>query len=116
MPVWEAGFIPRLPMLVPMLRAALDKGNVLESWIGMMHDELARSEAERGPKLASLLRKAHTLKGSASTVGLNALSHLAHVTEELFKLLDKLEDLDAVQKVYANFEVSDEVMEKLAED
>jgi len=33
--------------------------------------------------------------------------------EKLFRLLEKLEDLDDVQKVYANFEVSDEVMEQL---
>lgn len=35
------------------------------------------------------------------------------VAEKLFRLIDILEDLDDVQKVYANFEVSDEVMEKL---
>jgi len=31
------------------------------------------------------------------------------------RLIDSLEDLDDVQKVYANFEVSDEVMEKLSQ-
>jgi len=36
------------------------------------------------------------------------------VAGTLFKLLDQLEDLDDVQKVYANFEISDDVMEKLA--
>lgn len=36
------------------------------------------------------------------------------VAEKLLKLIDMLEDLDDVQKVYANFELSDEVMEKLA--
>ncbi|MCD4828150.1 MAG: YebC/PmpR family DNA-binding transcriptional regulator [Candidatus Cloacimonetes bacterium] len=38
------------------------------------------------------------------------------VAGKLFRLLEKLEDLDDVQKVYANFEVSDEVMERLAAD
>jgi len=38
------------------------------------------------------------------------------VAEKLFKLLDKLEDCDDVQKVYANFEVSDEVMERLEQN
>ncbi|MCD4819601.1 MAG: YebC/PmpR family DNA-binding transcriptional regulator [Candidatus Cloacimonetes bacterium] len=36
--------------------------------------------------------------------------------EKLFRLLDFMEDLDDVQKVYANYEVSDEVMAKLAEN
>lgn len=36
------------------------------------------------------------------------------VAEKLLKLIDMLEDLDDVQKVYANFELSDEVMERLA--
>jgi YebC/PmpR family DNA-binding regulatory protein len=35
------------------------------------------------------------------------------VAEKLLKLIDKLEDLDDTQKVYANFEISDEVMDKL---
>ena len=35
------------------------------------------------------------------------------VAEKLLKLLDKLEDLDDVQKVYANFEISDDVMNNL---
>jgi transcriptional/translational regulatory protein YebC/TACO1 len=32
---------------------------------------------------------------------------------KLFKLVDALEDLDDVQNVYANYDVSDEVMEKI---
>lgn len=35
---------------------------------------------------------------------------------KLLKLIDMLEDLDDVQKVYANFEISDEVMEKLNQE
>lgn len=35
------------------------------------------------------------------------------VAEKLLKLLDNLEDLDDVQKVYANFEISEDVMENL---
>ncbi len=38
------------------------------------------------------------------------------VAEKLFRLLDQLDDLDDVQKVWANYEVSDEVMEKLNEE
>ena len=35
------------------------------------------------------------------------------VAEKLLKLIDKLEDLDDVQKVYANFEISDEVLDRI---
>lgn len=35
------------------------------------------------------------------------------VAEKLLRLIDMLEDLDDVQKVYANFELSDEVLETL---
>ncbi len=35
------------------------------------------------------------------------------VAEKLLNLIDKLEDCDDVQKVYANFEISDEVLENL---
>ena len=35
------------------------------------------------------------------------------IAEKVLKLMDKLEDLDDVQKVYANFEISEEVMDKL---
>lgn len=38
------------------------------------------------------------------------------VAARLLKLLDKLEDLEDVQMVYTNFEISDEVMERLSED
>jgi len=38
------------------------------------------------------------------------------VAARLLKLLDKLEDLDDVQKVYSNCEISEEVMERLSED
>ena len=32
---------------------------------------------------------------------------------KVFRLVDALEDLDDVQNVYANFDVSDEIMEEL---
>lgn len=38
------------------------------------------------------------------------------VAEKLLNLLDKIEDLDDVQKVYANFEISEEVMERITAD
>jgi transcriptional/translational regulatory protein YebC/TACO1 len=38
------------------------------------------------------------------------------VAEKLMRLIEMIEDLDDVQKVYANFEFSDEVMSKLAKE
>ncbi len=38
------------------------------------------------------------------------------VAEKLLNLLDKIEDLDDVQKVYANFEISEDVMERITAD
>jgi len=38
------------------------------------------------------------------------------VAPKLLKLIDMLEDLDDVQKVYANYEISDEVMAELSQD
>ena len=36
------------------------------------------------------------------------------VASKIMKLIDMLEDLDDVQKVYANFELSDEVIAELS--
>ncbi len=36
------------------------------------------------------------------------------VAEKLFKLIDMMEDLDDVQKVYTNLEVSDSTIDRLA--
>ncbi len=36
--------------------------------------------------------------------------------EQILKLMDALEDLDDVQKVYANFDVPDDIMERLGEE
>jgi len=38
------------------------------------------------------------------------------VAPKLLKLIDMLEDLDDVQKIYANYEISDEVMAELSQD
>ena len=38
------------------------------------------------------------------------------VAEKLFRLIDKLDDLDDVQKIYSNLEVSDETIKRLSED
>ena len=43
----------------------------------------------------------------------NTIDCNEEVAQKLFKLIDVLEDNDDVQNVYANFEVSDEIMERL---
>lgn len=43
----------------------------------------------------------------------NTIDCNEEVAQKLFKLIDLLEDNDDVQNVYANFEVSDEIMERL---
>ena len=35
------------------------------------------------------------------------------IASQILKLLDKLEEHDDVQNVYANFDISDEIMQKL---
>ena len=39
-----------------------------------------------------------------------------NVAAKLFRLIDQLEDLDDVQKIYSNLEVSDETIKRLSED
>ncbi len=36
-----------------------------------------------------------------------------HTAGKVFRLIDALEDCDDVQNVYANYDVSDEVMERI---
>ena len=38
----------------------------------------------------------------------------AEAAEKVLKFMDALDDLDDVQNVYANFDIADEVMEKLS--
>jgi len=44
----------------------------------------------------------------------NTIRLEAGKAEQMLKLMEKLEDNDDVQNVYANFDISDEVMEKLS--
>ncbi|MGE3172135.1 MAG: hypothetical protein AB7O97_05865 [Planctomycetota bacterium] len=37
----------QLPLLVPLLQRALDDGNVLESWVALLQQEISRPEAQR---------------------------------------------------------------------
>ncbi len=43
----------------------------------------------------------------------NTIRMEAGKAEQMLKLMEKLEDNDDVQNVYANFDIPDEIMEKL---
>ncbi len=58
-------------------------------------------------KLGYRIIKAELTRVAKSTVNADA------VAEKLLKLIEKIEDLDDVQKVYANWDISDEVLEKV---
>ncbi|MCB5250301.1 MAG: YebC/PmpR family DNA-binding transcriptional regulator [Candidatus Cloacimonadales bacterium] len=61
-------------------------------------------------ELGYKINKAELTRVPKSTVNADS------VAEKLLNLIEKLEDLDDVQKVYANFDISDEVFEKLSLD
>jgi len=69
----------------------------------------------------------HTVLGNMEALGFPILNaeltrvpkntvNADDVAEKLMRLIEMIEDLDDVQKVYANFEFSDEVMAKLAQE
>ncbi|MCP4178260.1 MAG: YebC/PmpR family DNA-binding transcriptional regulator [bacterium] len=66
----------------------------------------ALEEAEITPEEANLARKPE------NTVKITNIN----TAEKLLKLIDKFEDLEDVQAVYANFDFSDEVLEKLDQE
>lgn len=61
-------------------------------------------------KLSYRITKAELTRIPKSTIAAD------DVAEKLLRLIEKLEDLDDVQKVYANFEISDETFEKIEMD
>jgi transcriptional/translational regulatory protein YebC/TACO1 len=69
----------------------------------------------------------HTVLGNIEAMGFPVLNaeltrvpkntvNADEVASKLLRLIEMLEDLDDVQKVYANFELSDEVMAELAQE
>lgn len=58
-------------------------------------------------KFGYKIKKAELTRVPKSTVNAD------DVAEKLLRLIEKLEDLDDVQKVYANWDISDEVLEKV---
>jgi len=56
-----------------------------------------------------------SLEASVGMVPQNTIKLEAGKAEQMLRLMEKLEDNDDVQNVYANFDISDEVMEKLSQ-
>ncbi|MDA8124519.1 MAG: YebC/PmpR family DNA-binding transcriptional regulator [Deltaproteobacteria bacterium] len=54
-----------------------------------------------------------TLEAKVGLIPQNTVKLEAGKADQMLKLMDKLEDNDDVQNVYANFDISDEVMEQL---
>jgi YebC/PmpR family DNA-binding regulatory protein len=55
------------------------------------------------------------LEARVGLIPRNTIRLEAGKAEQMLKLMEKLEDNDDVQNVYANFDISDEVMEKLSQ-
>jgi YebC/PmpR family DNA-binding regulatory protein len=84
-----------------------------------VRDQDAEWEVITDPMAFETVKKAIDQKGwkyLEARVGLipqNTVKLEANKAEQMLKLMEKLEDSDDVQNVYANFDVSDEVMEKI---
>ena len=55
------------------------------------------------------------LEARVGMIPQNTIKLEAGKAEQMLRLMEKLEDNDDVQNVYANFDISDEVMEKLSQ-
>jgi YebC/PmpR family DNA-binding regulatory protein len=64
--------------------------------------------------MAVLEQKGYQVEKAELTMVPKNLINADEVAEKLFRLLEMLDDLDDVQKVYANYEISDEVFERIS--
>ena len=91
----------------------------LEAGADDVRDQGTEWEVVTEPTTFEAVRKAIEQKGWKSLearVGMvpqNTIKLEAGKAEQMLRLMEKLEDNDDVQNVYANFDISDEVMEKL---
>jgi len=109
--------------LIEIPKAKLDEDEVMMSVLDAGAEDLQTSEENfeiytEYTELHNVLKKLEEenfeiAKAELTRIPKNIVN-ADDVAGTLFKLLDQLEDLDDVQKVYANFEISDDVMEKLA--
>jgi YebC/PmpR family DNA-binding regulatory protein len=91
----------------------------IEAGADDVRDQESEWEVITDPPAFDAVKKAIDQKGwkyLEARVGLipqNTVRLEAGKAEQMLKLMEKLEDNDDVQNVYANFDISDEVMEKL---
>jgi len=93
----------------------------LEAGAEDVRDQGSEWEIVTEPAAFEAVKKAIDQKGwkyLEARVGMipqNTIRLEAGKAEQMLKLMEKLEDNDDVQNVYANFDISDEVMEKLSQ-
>jgi YebC/PmpR family DNA-binding regulatory protein len=93
----------------------------LEAGADDVHDEESEWEVITEPsafenvKKAILDKKWKYLEASVGKVPRNTVKLDESRAEQMLKLMEKLEDNDDVQDVYANFDISDEIMDKLSQ-
>jgi YebC/PmpR family DNA-binding regulatory protein len=106
-------------------KKAVDEDTLMETALEAGADDVRDQETEweviTDPLSFEAVKKAIDQKGWKyldSRVGLipqNTVKLEGGKAEQMMKLMEKLEDNDDVQNVYANFDISDEVMEKLSQ-
>lgn len=105
-------------------KKAVDEDSLMETALEAGADDVRDQESEweviTDPLAFEAVKKAIDQKGWKyldSRVGLipqNTVRLEGGKAEQMMKLMERLEDNDDVQNVYANFDISDEVMEKLS--
>ena len=94
--------------------------SVLEAGADDVRDQETEWEVITDPLAFEAVKRAIDQRGwkyLEARVGMiprNTIKLEAGKAEQMLKLMEKLEDNDDVQNVYANFDISDEVMEKLS--
>ena len=95
--------------------------SALEAGADDVRDQETEWEVITDPLAFEAVKRAIDQKGwkyLEARVGMipqNTIKLEAGKAEQLLKLMEKLEDNDDVQNLYANFDISDEVMEKLSQ-
>jgi len=95
--------------------------SALEAGADDVRDQETEWEVITDPLAFEAVKRAIDQKGwkyLEARVGMiprNTIKLEAGKAEQMLKLMEKLEDNDDVQNVYANFDISDEVMEKLSQ-
>ncbi|MFO7660777.1 MAG: YebC/PmpR family DNA-binding transcriptional regulator [Candidatus Cloacimonadaceae bacterium] len=78
--------------------------------------EVYTSPSDFHAVLGNLEKAGYSIENAELTKIPKTTVNADEVADKLMKLIDQIEDLDDVQKVYANFEFSDEVMARLNQE